>query len=160
MYTTLCAFRALPRIIAEILLAAPKSSEICIVSPWIRDVLLKPPIIVGTGGVSSQRRTPLSQFLHLLVSRRDVHLHIFVRKFDHDIRNVTAKVRGSFPDSVYIHQAPHLHAKVIATSNTVLQMSANLIPTSLYRNIETCAISTNRYSSARNYTQNELKLGF
>lgn len=156
----MCAFRALPRIIAEILLAAPKSSEICIVSPWIRDVLLKPPIIVGAGGMSAQRKTLLSEFLHLLVSRRDVHLHVFVRELDHDIRNVTAKVRASFPDSLNIHQAPHLHAKVIATSNTVLQMSANLIPTSLYRNIETCAISTNRYGSARTYTHNELKLVF
>lgn len=156
----MCAFRALPRIIAEMLLAAPKSSEICIVSPWIREVLLKPPIIVGTEGVLAQHKTPLSEFLHLLVSRRHVHLHIFVREFDRDIRTITHEVRLVFPNSIHIHEEPHLHAKVIATSNSILQMSANLIPTSLYRNIETCAISTNRYGSARTYTHNELKLVF
>lgn len=44
-----CAFKALARLIPDILVSAPKRSTAVIVSPWIQQVDLKPPIL-GTVG--------------------------------------------------------------------------------------------------------------
>lgn len=53
-------------------------------------------------------------------------------------------------------EVPHLHAKAVVTDAFVLRMSANLLTTSLSRNVETCALTTNPYGSAAQWVEREL----
>jgi hypothetical protein len=153
-----CAFRALPRLIPEIMLAAPRGSELIIVSPWIRELTLKPPVVGTQGHWNSSHEMRLSQFLLFIVERLNLHLSLVVREFDKDVQHVLRYLQKRAASSFQVIEESYLHAKVIATDYTILQTSANLIPTSLYRNVETCALSTNRYTNARKYIQAELKI--
>lgn len=153
-----CAFRALPRIIPELILSAPRRSEVVIVSPWIRELTLTPPVVGTQGNWDSRREMQLSEFFFLVTTRLELHLSIVVREYDNDIKYVTRLLRKHKPNSYKILEEEFLHAKVISTNFCVLQMSANLIPTSLYRNVENCNLSSNKYGSSRKYIQSELKL--
>lgn len=153
-----CAFRALPHLIPEIILAAKRKSEVFIVSPWIQDVTLKIPIIYAGENSFTTGEMPLSSLLSLTAIHLDLHFILIVRDKDRHLLNTIRHIQSESPQSIEIYQEPFLHAKLVVTNTVVLQMSANIIPTSLYRNIETCAISKNTYNMARRYVVSELKV--
>jgi phosphatidylserine/phosphatidylglycerophosphate/cardiolipin synthase-like enzyme len=153
-----CAFRALPRLIPNILLCSPKGTEVIIVSPWIQQVDLKPPILKTKDYCDTREQMPLSEFLLFLITERNLSLIFVVRENDYRIRNVTRNILQKHPGKLQIIESKYLHAKAIVTPKFVLQTSANLIPTSLYRNTETCSIFLNKYGSASRYVEYELKL--
>lgn len=153
-----CAFKALPRLIPNILLSAPRGSTAIIISPWIQQVDLKPPILRTATGCNTRENMPISEFLLFLARERDLNLVLIVRENDYRVQNVTKAARRKATEKFKIIESEFLHAKAIVTSKFILQTSANLIPTSLYRNTETCAILANRYGSAVRYVEYELKL--
>ena len=153
-----CVFKALPRLIPNILLSAPRGSTAIIVSPWIQQVDLKPPVIRTATGWNTQENMAINEFLLFLAVERDLNLILVVRENDYRVQNVTKVVRQKTIEKIKVIESEFLHAKVIVTSKFVLQTSANLIPTSLYRNTETCILLVNRYGSALRYIEYELKL--
>lgn len=153
-----CAFRALPRVIPYILLCAPKGSNAIIVSPWIQQVDLKPPLLGTNGNWDTREKMPLSEFLLFLVTERNLNLVVVVRENDYRVQNVTKAILRKNPNKLKVVESEYLHAKAIVTSRFVLQTSANLIPTSLYRNTETCVLLVNKYGNASRYVEYELKL--
>lgn len=153
-----CAFRALPRLIPNVLLSTPKGGSAIIVSPWIQELQLKPPILGSEEKWNVKESMPLSNFLFYLIAQRNLKLAIIVRENDNKVQSVTKQSLHLFPHNMKIIESMHLHAKAIVTPNFVLQTSANLIPTSLYRNTETCSLSVNKYGSALRYVEYELKL--
>lgn len=153
-----CAFRALPRIIPLVLISAPVGSQTAIVSPWIQNIELKPPILGTSGAWDARERMLLSELLVYLVSKRNLTLFIVVREINYHFQEVIGSLEREYPQSIYTVSVPFLHAKVIITDKLVLQTSANLIPTSLYRNTEDCVLFANKYQSALRYLQHELNL--
>jgi hypothetical protein len=153
-----CAFKALPRLIPNILISAPRRSTAVIVSPWIQQVDLKPPILKTEGKWDTREKMPLSEFLLFLAAERDLNLILIVRENDYRVLNVTKVIREKAYENLRVIESKFLHAKAVVTSKFVLQTSANLIPTSLYRNTETCTIFVNKYGNASRYVEYELKL--
>lgn len=151
-----CAFRALPTLIPNILISAPKGSDIAVVSPWIREVELFTPIVGTRGRWNRQEPMLLSEFLSYLIRKRELRLIIVTREEDRDIRYVTRSISLNQTDRLKIIESPFLHAKAIITRSLVLLMSANLIPTSLYRNVEICSLLPNEHISAIRYLEYEL----
>lgn len=100
----------------------------------------------------------LSEFLLFLATERDLSLVLIVRENDYRVQNVIRAILENSPSKLKVVESEYLHAKAIVTPKFVLQTSANLIPTSLYRNTETCALLVNRYESALRYIEYELKL--
>lgn len=153
-----CAFRALPRIIPVVLISAAVDSQVVIVSPWIQNIELKPPILGTEGAWDTRERMLLSELLVYLVSTRNLTLHVVVREMDYRFQEVIDPLESKYPHRFYTTSVPFLHAKVITTDTLVLQTSANLIPTSLYRNTEACVLLANKYRNALRYLQHELDL--
>lgn len=153
-----CAFKALPRLIPNILLSALRGSTAIIVSPWIQQVDLKPPILRTALGWNTRENMPISEFFLFLAVERDLDLILIVRENDYRVQNVTKTVRQKAAEKIKVIESEFLHAKAIVTSKFILQTSANLIPTSLYRNTETCVLLANRYENAVRYVEYELKL--
>lgn len=153
-----CAFRALPALIPNILISAPKGTDIAIVSPWIREVELSTPIIGTRGRWDKQEPMALSEFLSYLIRKRELRLNIVTREEDRDIQYVTRSISLNQTDRLRIIESPYLHAKAIITRSLVLSMSANLIPTSLYRNVENCSLLPNKHIGAIRYLEYELHI--
>ena len=87
-----------------------------------------------------------------------LHTSIVAREYDKSERKITRILGHRFASSYIVHEEKYLHAKLIVTKQIVLQMSANLIPTTLYRNVETCVLSRNSVGDVRRYIRHELKL--
>lgn len=153
-----CAFRALPKLIPNVLLSTPKGGSAIIVSPWVQDLQLQPPILGNEEKWNTQESMLLSGFLLYLIAKRNLNLTMIVRENDSRVQNVTKQILRQFPQNLKVVESMHLHAKVIVTPNFVLQSSANLIPTSLHRNTEACSLFVNQYRSASRYVEFELKL--
>jgi hypothetical protein len=149
-----CAYKALPRIIPNLLLSAKKATDTAIVSPWIQDVLLHTPILCGDYSVSN-RRMYLSQFLSYLIEQRQLRIFLIVREHDKRAQHVTRVVRQKAQKGLYVHTVKFLHAKAVVTNSNVLLTSANLIPTSLYRNVESCVLLTNQHGNTFKYLEHE-----
>lgn len=152
------AFRALPKLIPNVLLSTPKGGNAIIISPWVQELQLKPPILGHEGKWNTREAMPLSDFLYYLIAWRDLNLTMIVRENDYRVQRVTKQILRQFPLNMRIIESIHLHAKAIVVPNFVLQTSANLIPTSLYRNTETCMLIENKYGNASRYVEYELKL--
>ena len=149
-----CVYRALPRLIPNLLLSAKKSTNVAIVSPWIQDVVLQTPIIYGNHSNDS-RKMYLSQFLKYLIEKRRLRIFLIVRDNDERVRYATRSVRKYAQESLKIHTVQYLHAKAIITDSNALLTSANLIPTSLYRNVENCSLLINEYRNTVKYVEYE-----
>ena len=151
-----CVYRALPRIIPNLLLSAKKSTNVAIISPWIQDVMLQVPIIFGIHH-RYKRKMYLGQFLRYLIDNRQLEIFLIVRDNDKRVQYVTRRVQRK---SLHIHTVEYLHAKAIVTESNALLTSANLIPTSLYRNIENCSLQINQYQSTAKYLKYEYGIKF
>jgi hypothetical protein len=154
----LCASKALPRLIPELIMSAPRSSEVVIVSPWIQPLLLKPPVTGSNGNWHTKKEMSLQFFLRYVIEMLDLKLALVVRELDRGVERVTQDIVRRHPNSISISEEPFLHAKAVVTNTLVLQMSANLIPTSLYRNIENCNFMKNTYGNARKFARSQLKI--
>lgn len=152
-----CVYRALPRIIPNLLLSAKKSTNVAIISPWIQDVELQTPIILGTDW-RNNRRMYLSQFLNYLIEKRKLTIFLILRDNDKRAQYATRLARNANQDSLRIHTVQYLHAKAIVTDSNTLLTSANLIPTSLYRNVENCSLQINQYKNTAKYLEYEFGL--
>jgi hypothetical protein len=149
-------FRALPWRIPEVLLLARPGTELILVSPWVEDVVLRPPCF-GSGPARWQG-TALRLGEFLLCLSRDYHhpIALLVRTLDQRAERVVRAVGQGSAGGMRVVQVPHLHAKAIVTESFALRMSANLLETSLSRNVETCALTPNPYGSARQWVEREL----
>jgi hypothetical protein len=57
-----------------------------------------------------------------------------------------------------ILEVPYLHAKCVATEAFVLETSANLLWTSMFRNVESCRVVKNDYGNTRQLLRARLNL--
>ena len=149
-----CVYRALPRIIPNRLLSAKKSTSVAIVSPWIQDVELQVPILDGYYRRDS-RKMYFSYLLNYLVEKRQQRIYLFIRDNDERAKYATRIIRKNNQASLEIFIVQHLHAKAILTNSNILLTSANLIFTSLYRNVESCSLQINPYQNTIKYVEYE-----
>jgi hypothetical protein len=148
-------YKALPRLIPEFLLMAKPGEEVAIVSPWIEDVVIWPPMCANDDP-SWLSEVRLSQFLTLLCCRLSVRLLVIVRnRSDWRVRPVLRHVLDTCPRQIAVYESPTLHAKAIINSNFILDGSANLLEYSLYRNVEKVTVERNTEGSARAYARRE-----
>jgi phosphatidylserine/phosphatidylglycerophosphate/cardiolipin synthase-like enzyme len=120
---------ALPWLIPQILLTAQR--EAAIVSPWIENVPLKLPPGFGS---------TLSDLLANLEKRLSITL--VLREQDNRARTVLQQLQN-----IRVQTRSTLHTKAIVTERLLLITTANLLPTSLYRNEEAAQLSGNPYPS-------------
>lgn len=143
-----CFYRSLPYLIPQLLLAARPNSHIILVSPWIDDVALYPPMFVLGENRYERDTIRLSELLLYLARDSGMYVSLVVRDRDARFHRVVRPLRKAVSERIQVKMVPHLHAKAIITDRFVLTTSANLIPTSLSRNIETCQLSSNHYGNA------------
>lgn len=153
-----CSYKALPRIIGEIVISAPLSSEVCIVSPWIHNVDLIVPSIEFADSVDNTRVMSLEELICFGITELDLRFVIVMRETQRSMQLIFDRIQRIYQNSFSLTQQEHLHAKCIVTNYLVLLTSANLIPTSLYRNRETCQLLRNPYRTSRNYLKKELHI--
>lgn len=152
-----CYYKALPRIIPELLLLARPGSEVALVSPWIENVTLTPP--PGPGQFGSERSgVRLSDLLLHLAKAHGIRLTVVVRERDNRLQNAVGPVARATPTLLEIREVPYLHAKCVATEAFVLETSANLLWTSMFRNVEWCRVAKNEYGNTRQLLRAELNL--
>lgn len=151
-------YKALPRLIPQLLLMARPGSEVILVSPWIDDVSLIIPLLKQGDGHYTPPDLRLSNFLLQLARDFKIHITIIVREQDRRCDGVISPLLKTFPKQLTIKTVPYLHAKAVVTESFVLETSANLIPTSLYRNVETCSVLDNPYGNPREWVKVRLGL--
>src|SRR5829696_3177749 len=144
-----CYYKALPRIIPELLLLARPGSEVALVSPWIENVTLNPPSFGHSGLQSNRREMRLGELLLYLAEDRGIRLTVIVRERDHRLQNAMRLVARASPKLLEIREVPYLHAKCVATEAFVLETSANLLWTSMFRNVEWCRVVKNDHANTR-----------
>jgi len=120
-----CAFRALPRLVPELLLSSPRGTEVIIVSPWIKDLMLRPPVFGTAGRWNASHQIRLSrllevgvQSLNLGVQSLNLRIVLVVREIDMDVQKLVRPVVKQFPQALQLIEQEFLHAKVIATAST------------------------------------------
>jgi len=114
--------RALTWLIPSVLFGA---SEAVLVSPWMEDVPLLLPPEVGRG---------LGDLLAFL-EEKGAELWVFLRERDGRAEPVLARLKRAT-----IRTVPDLHAKGIFTERVVLTGSANLLWSSVHRNVESVSL--------------------
>jgi len=133
---------------------AKPGSEIVIVSPWISNVTLCPPIFDD-----NQKSTiRLDEMIARLALTHKIHFTILYRDRDYRLNSAIKTISDRAANSLTLRKITHLHAKMIVTEAFALEMSANLLWTSLYRNVESCTLLVNKYRNARQYVEAKLSL--
>lgn len=102
-------------------------------------------------------KNPLSQLLLCLARDYDIRVTLIVREQDVRSDRVINPLATSKPSHLTVQEIPLLHAKVLLTEAFVLETSANLLWTSLFRNVESCTLATNPYNNPRQWVK--VKLG-
>lgn len=152
-----CSYRALPKLIPQLLLLARPGSEIALVSPWVENVSLHPPPFrLNYGDRYSLPEIRLGNFLLRLARDSGMRVTFVVREHDARLEAAIRPLLRNAPDSLVIREVPHLHAKLIVTEHYVLETSANLLWTSLFRNVEWCRIANNPHGHSRGLLQAKL----
>lgn len=149
-------YRALPRLIPQLLLLARPGSEIAIVSPWIDDVTLHPPLFGHGVDRHVQSQIRLSRLLLHLARYYNLRFTLIVRDQDRRFRRAVALLERLQPDALTVRAIPYLHAKALVTETFVIQTSANVLDTSLFRNVESCTLLPNGYGTPRAWLRWEL----
>lgn len=153
-----CFYKFLPRLIPQLLLLSRPGSEIILVSPWIDDVTLFSPIFGQGNNRYTCSEIQLSQLLLRLASDYNIRITILLREQDYRSQRVINPLVKNKYSHLIIQEVPHLHAKVIITEAFVLKTSANLLQTSLFRNVESCTLATNPQRNPRQWLKIELGL--
>jgi hypothetical protein len=151
-----CYYKALPRLIPELILSAGRGKEIAVVSPWIANVSLLPPRF-GTGSASyTHSKINFDDFLVRVMRDFDMRIIFLIRPNDRRTYSALNAIAKVAPGNVTIKEFDHIHAKMIVTPYFALEMTANMIPTSLFRNIESCTLVRNAFNDTRRYLNHKL----
>jgi hypothetical protein len=137
---------------------ARPESEVVLVSPWIEDVVLYPPLLEPDGSPHVNHDMRLSELLLRLARDYDIRIHVIVREQDARLAWTLRSLRRTKPANLYLREVPHLRAKLVVTEAFTLEMSADLLRTSLFRNVESCRVVANPHSSTRRLLQEKLGL--
>lgn len=151
-----CYFKALPQLIPQLLLMAAPGREIMLVSPWIGDVTLVPPVFRHGPHMYTGASIRLGELLLRLAQDFNMQVTLVLRELDYRF----APVVDNWPtmDRLTLRMVPNLHAKAVVTDSFVLLGSANLLQTSLSRNVEVCELKKNPYRTPRRWLSSELGL--
>lgn len=149
-----CYYKALPRLIPQLMLMARPGSEIVVVSPWIDNVALQPPIFDGIRVFTIY----LDEMMAKLALVYGIRFTLLFRDQDHRLNSAIEAISAQASRLLTLREVPNLHAKMIVIDTFALEMSANLIWTSLYRNVESCTLVVNPDHSARKYVERKLSL--
>lgn len=149
-------FKALSRRIPELFLLAEPGTNLIVISPWLQNVLFQPPSFGSGIGRWQGSELTLGAFLVHMAHDYQHPITLIVRAVDNRVTEVVSDFTTSGTPPPRILETPYLHAKAIVTDAFVVQMSANLLTTSLARNVETCALTTNSYGSATKWVEREL----
>lgn len=151
-----CYYKALPRLVPELILSAGRGKEVAVISPWIENVTLLPPTF-GAGDVKyAQSQIRFSDFFVRMVRDFDFRVLFLIRPGDERTDAVLRPVISTSPSKVSVREFNHIHAKGIVTPFFALETSANMIPTSLFRNIESCTLIRNTFGDTRRYLNHKL----
>lgn len=153
-----CYYRALPRIIPQLMLLARPGSKVVLASPWIENVTLYPPLFGQNDEGYPEMR--LSEFLLRLARDHDIHITVIVRERNSRLETTIGPLLAVKPERLDIREVQYLHAKFLATEAFVLETSANIIWTSLFRNVESCRIVNNTYGDLKQLLSAKLNLAF
>lgn len=151
-----CFYKALPRIIPQLLLLARPGSEVILVSPWIENVTLYPPIFGNSENRYTRSEIRLSQLLLRLARDYKIRITLILREQDQRSERVITPLIINQPSYLTVKQVQHIHAKMLITEAFLLKTSANLLWTSLHRNIESCTLVSNPYRNPRQCLKVEL----
>lgn len=151
-----CYYKALHRLIPEVLLTAGFGSEVVIVSPWIWNVELSPPRFGEAAKLYTHSKIRLRELLSRMTSDLNYRITIVVRPGDESTKAALTPLIRAPINPVQVFEFNHIHAKMIVTQKYAIEMTANLITTSLHRNIESCSIVKNRFHDAREYVSDKL----
>jgi hypothetical protein len=151
-----CFYKALPRIIPQLLLLARPRSEVILVSPWIENVTLYPPIFGNRENRYTRSEIRLSQLLVRLAGDYKIRITLILREQDERSERVITPLITNQPSYLTVKQVQHIHAKMLITEAFLLKTSANLLWTSLHRNIESCTLASNPYRNPRQCLKVEL----
>lgn len=153
-----CYYKALPRLIPQLLLLARPGSEVILASPWVDDVTLWPPVFGRGERRYTRSEIRLSELLLRLAKDYDIRVTLIVRERDARLECIIGPLATAKPDHLTVREVPYLHAKAIATEVFVLETSANILETSLFRNVESCRIVTNPYKNPKEWLKAQLGL--
>lgn len=151
-----CYYKALARLIPEVILSVGRGSEIAIVSPWIHKVYIKPPIFGDATKRYSRPTIELREFIKRMLQDFDYRVILLVRLEDPQTQQVVNSIVDAAPANVTVREYPYIHAKMIVTPTFAIETTANMIHTSLHRNIESCTLVNNRFSDTRRYLRDKL----
>jgi hypothetical protein len=151
-----CFYKALPRLIPQLLLLARPGSEIILVSPWMGDVVLYPPIFGQGERRYTCSKTRLSHLLLRLARDYNIRITLILREQDQRSARVITPLATYQPNNLTVKQVQHIHAKMLITEAFLLKTSANLLWTSLHRSIESCTLISNPYRDPRQCLKVEL----
>lgn len=152
-----CFYKALPIVIPQLLLLARPGSEVILVSPWMEDIILYPPLFGQGKNRYTDSEIRLSRLLLRLAIDYEIRVTLIVREQDRRSEMVISPLARNKPSHLNVQEVPYLHAKILLTEAFVLETSANLLWTSLFRNLESCTVATNPYNNPRRWLK--VKLG-
>ena len=151
-----CYYKALPRLVPELVLLAGHSKEVAVVSPWIENVIFLPPRF-GRGTVRYDKsKITFSEFFTRMVRDFNFRLLILARPGDQRTQKTLRPIINAAPSRVIIKEFDYIHAKIIVTPYFAIETTANMIPTSLSRNIESCTLVRNTFNDTRKYINHKL----
>lgn len=153
-----CYYKALPRLIPQLLLLARPGSEVILVSPWVEDVTLWPPLFGQGKSRYTCSEIRLSELLLRLARDYDIRVALIVRERDIRLEGAIGPLAAIKPNHLIVREVPYLHAKALVTEAFVLETSANILETSLFRNVESCTIVANLYGNSREWLKANLGL--
>lgn len=151
-----CYYKALPRLIPQLLLMARPLSEIILVSPWIDNVKLYPPIFAGRLDTYDAPEIRLNEFLLRLARDYDIRITLIIRERDYRSARVVNPLQRLQPENLLIREIAFLHAKAVVTEAFILETSANILMTSLFRNVELCTLVANLHKNPRQWLKDRL----
>jgi hypothetical protein len=151
-----CYYKALPKFIPELILSAGYGREIAIVSPWIVNVTLLPPRFGDNSTSYTSSKISFNEFLVRVVRDFDMRIVFLIRPNDRRTYYALNAIVSAVPENVIIREFEHIHAKMVVTPYFALETTANMIPTSLFRNIESCTLVRNSFNDTRRYLNHKL----
>lgn len=151
-----CYYKALPKLIPELILSAGRGKEIAIVSPWIANVTLLPPRFGSGSNSYTSSKISFNEFLVRVVRDFDIRIILLVRPNDRRTYSALNAIVDAAPENVTTKEFEHIHAKMIVAPYFALETTANMITTSLFRNIESCTLVRNAFNDTRRYLNHKL----
>jgi hypothetical protein len=140
------------------LLLTRPGSDIVLVSPWVEDVILRPPLFGTKEHAYTRPEIRLSELLLRLARDYGMRIHLIVRERDGRLAGAIRPLLREKAESLHVREVPHLHAKLVVTEAFVLETSANLLRTSLFRNVELCRLVANPLENPKRLIREELEI--